>query len=59
MLALPTKLRDESAEETKLKGDHKETKNEKQEFTSTEEPGDTVVSTLAGVLASHIRPLAA
>src|SRR5215467_8388557 len=39
---------------TKIKGDHKETKNEKPEFTSTEDSGDTVVSTLASILASHI-----
>jgi len=39
---------------TKIKRGLQGDKNEKPEFTSTEEPGDTVVSTLAGVLASHI-----
>jgi hypothetical protein len=58
MWVRPTKRRDESGEEndykTKIKRGSQGDKNEKPEFISTEDPGDTAVSTLAGVLASHI-----
>jgi hypothetical protein len=53
MWARLTKLLDESAKERDRKR-VKETENEKPEFTSNKDHGDTAVSALAHVLASDI-----